>query len=263
VLKAQFSSRRTQTPQQKVEFYFRNVLRLAAEIMVEHFSTDTLQRMTGLQIPPEVRMMLQDDLQRQYRIDIETDSTIAPDQEREQANMADALQAVTEFITAMGPLIQQGLPMQLALQLLKTYLRKFNWGQEIEDTLSKLERMPPPPPKPDPEQQKMQMEMQQAQQKAQLDQQAQQQEMQMKQQELALKVKELEMKLQFEQAKAQQELVTTQVQAQADQQIAQQQVVQQQIEAQQKLKQNDDSHQQKMMQARQKNAQNVQVRSRN
>jgi hypothetical protein len=262
VLKAQFSSRRTQTPQQKVEFYFRDVLRLAAEIMAEHFSTDTLQRMTGLQIPPQVRQLLQDDLQRQYRIDIETDSTIAPDEEREQQNMAQALEAVTGFITAMGPLIQQGLPMQLALSLLKTYLRKFNWGQEIENMLDELQRNPPQP-KPDPEQQKMQMEMQQKQQQAQLDQQQQQAEMQMKMKELQLKVAEMAMKLQFEQQKAQQELVTTQVQAQSDQQIAQNKVVQQQIDHDQKLQQGEEAHQQAMMQQRQKSAQNVQVRSRN
>jgi outer membrane translocation and assembly module TamA len=243
-----------------MEFYFRNVLRIAAEVMVEHFSTDTLQRMTGLQIPPEVRQMLQDDLQRQYRIDIETDSTIAPDQEREQQNMSDAMQAVTAYMTAMAPLVQSGLPMQLALQLLKTFLRKFNWGQDIEDTLDKLERMPPPPPKPDPEMQKAQMEMQQAQQQAQLDAQAQQQEMQAKQQELQLKIKQLEVELAAEQAKAQLDLQTSQVKAQSDQQIAQQKVGQQQVDHQQKMQQNADSHQQAMMQKRQKDAQNVQVR---
>jgi hypothetical protein len=263
VLKAQFSSRRTLSPQQKVEFYFRDVLRLAAEIMAEHFSTDTLQRMTGIQIAPQTRQMLQDDLQRQYRIDIETDSTIAPDEEAEQQNMAQALEAVTSFITAMGPLIQQGLPIQLALSLLKTYLRKFNWGQEIENMLDELQRNPPAP-KPDPEAQKAQMEMQQKQQQAQLDAQQQQQEMAMKMQELQLKVKEMEMKLQFEQAQAQQELVTTQVQAQSDQQIAQNKVFQQQVDHDQKLRQGEESHQQAMMQQREKqSAQNVQVRSRN
>ena len=262
VLKAQFASRRTLTPQQKVEFYFRDVLRIAAEIIAEHFSTDTLQRMTGLPVPPEVRMMLQDDLQRQYRIDIETDSTVAPDEERDQQNMADALQAVTAFIQAMGPLIQQGLPMQLALQLLKTYLRKFKWGQEVEDTLTQLERNPPQP-KPDPEQQKMQAEMQMKQQQAQLDAQQQQQEMALKVKELELKLQEMVMKLQFEKAKSEQELQTAQVQAQSDQQIAQQKVGQQQMDHQMKMQQQAESHQQAMMQQRQKNAQNVSVRSRN
>lgn len=263
VLKAQFSSARTQTPQQRVENYFRDVLRLAAEILAEHFSTDTLQRMTGLQIDPQVRLMLQDDLQRQYHIDIETDSTIAPDQEREQQNMANALQAVTEFIQAFGPLVQQGLPLELALSLLKAYLRKFNWGQEIENMLDKLQRNPPQP-KPDPEAQKAQMEMAQKQQQAQLDAQQQQQEMRMKMQELALKVKEMEMKLQFEQAKAQQDLQTNQVKAQSEMMIAQAQVGQQQQEHEQQMRMNEDTHQQAMMQQRQKqSAKNVQVRPRN
>jgi hypothetical protein len=250
------------------------VLRIAGEILCEHFSSDTLQRMTGLQVPSELRMLLQDDLQRQYHLDIETDSTVAPDEEREQANMAQALQAVTEFLTAMGPLVQEGLPMELALQLLKSYLRKFKWGQEIEDTLDKLERMPPPPPKPDPEMQKMQAEMQmkqqqaqvdqqQAQQKAQLEQQQAMMEMQMRQKELEMKLQEMVMKLQFEKAKSDQELQTAQVQAQSDQQIAQQQVGQQQMDHDQKMKMNAESHQQAMQQQRQKSAQNVPVRPRN
>ncbi len=262
-LKAQFSSRRTLTPQQKVEFYFRDILRLAAEIMAEHFSTDTLQRMTGLPIPPEVRMILQDELQRQYRLDIETDSTIAPDEEREQQNMADALQAVTEFIAAMGPLVQQGLPLQLALVLLKSYLRKFKWGKEVEDMLDELQRNPPQP-KPDPEQQKMQAEMQMKQQQAQMDQQQSVMEMQMKQKELELKLQEMMMKLQFEKAKAEQDLQTEQVKAQSEMMIAQAQVGQQQQEHEMQMRQGEESHQQAMVQQRQKqSAKNVSVRSRN
>lgn len=201
-LKAQFSSRRSMTPRQEVERYFRDVLRIAAEVMSEHFSTDTLERMTGLQCPPEVRMLLQDELQRQYRIDIETDSTVAPDQEREQANMATALEAVTGFMEAASPLAQAGVPVELLLQLLKVYLRKFKWGREVEETIEQLERNPPEP-QPDPEEKKMQMEMQIEQQKAQLEQQKMMMEMQAKQREMELKMHEMMMKLQFEREKGQ------------------------------------------------------------
>ena len=261
VLKAQFSSRRTLTPKQRVERYFRDILRISAELMAEHFSTDTLERMTGLQCPPEVRQMLQDELQRQYRIDIETDSTVAPDQEREQANMAAALEAVTAFIQAMGPMIQQGLPIELALQLLKTYLRKFKWGREVEETIEQLERNPPEP-QPDPEEKKMQLEMQIEQQKAQLDQQKAMMEMQMKQKELEMKLQEMMLKLQFEQAKSEQELQIEAVKGQAEMQIAQQQVGQDQQLHEQQMQQNEQSHQQTMRQQKEKSsAKNVSVRS--
>jgi hypothetical protein len=204
--------------------------------------------------------MLQDELQRQYRIDIETDSTVAPDQEREQANMAAALEAVTAFIQAMGPMIQQGLPIELALQLLKTYLRKFKWGREVEETIEQLERNPPQP-QPDPEEKKIQMEMQIEQQKAQLDQQKSMMEMQMKQKELEMKLQEMMMKLQFEQAKSEQELQIEAVKGQAEMQIAQQGVAQDQQMHDQQMQQNEQSHQQTMRQQKEKSsAQNVSVR---
>lgn len=200
VLKAQFTSRRTLTPKQEVERYFRDVLRKAAEIIAEHFSIDTLERMTGLPVPIEVRQMLKDDLQRQYRIDVETDSTVAPDEERDQANMAKALEAVTAYVQAIAPLAQQGvIDATAAIQLLKVYLRKFRWGREIEETLEMIERNPPQQ-KPDPEQQKMMMEaqlkQQESQQKFALEQQKAQLEVQKQQAELQLKVQEMQMKIQ-------------------------------------------------------------------
>jgi hypothetical protein len=260
-LKAQFSSRRSLTPKQNVEKYFRDVLRIAAEIMAEHFSTDTLQRMTGLEIPQEVRDLLQNELMRQYRIDIETDSTVAPDEAADQANMAAALEAVTAYVQAIAPLVGQGLiDGQAAIQLLKVYLRKFKWGREIEETLEQIERNPPEP-KPDPEEKKMQMEMQIAQQQAQLDQQKAMMEMQMKQKELEMKLQEMMMKLQFEQAKASQELEIERVKGESEMQIAQQQVGQQRQEHEQQMHQNEQSHQQNMQQQKEKaSAKNVSVR---
>lgn len=203
VLKSQFAARRQISPKQDVERYFRGVLRIAAEIIAEHFDASTIERMTGLPCPPEIREFLQNELQRQYRIDIETDSTIAPDEEKEQANMAKALEAVTAYVQAIGPLAQQGVvDGRAAVQLLKVYLRKFKWGREIEETLEQIERNPPPP-KPDPEMQKAQMEMQLEQRKAQLEQQKLMMEMQAKQKELELKLQELMLKLQVEREKGQ------------------------------------------------------------
>lgn len=260
-LKAQFSSRRTLTPKQNVEKYFRDVLRISAEIMAEHFSVDTLQRMTGLQIPPEVHQLLQNELMRQYRIDIETDSTVAPDEQKDQANMAAALEAVTAYVQAIAPLVGQGLiDGQAAIQLLKVYLRKFKWGREIEETLEQIERNPPEQ-KPDPEEKKMQMEMQIEQQKAQLEQQKAMMEMQMKQKELEMKLQEMMLKLQFEQAKSEQELKIEAVKGQSEIQIAQQQVGQQQQEHEQQMRQKEQSHQQTMKQQKEKSsAKNVSVR---
>ena len=197
VLKAQFGSQRNLTPKQEIERYFRDTLRIAAEIASEHFSADTLQRMTGLEVPPQVKQMLEDDLLRAYSIDIETDSTVAPDEERDKAEMANALEAVSGYLTAVFPITQAGIPAEPLIKLLKTYLRKFRWGREMEETLEEIERNPPPP-KPDPEAEKAKAEMEMKQQEQQMQMQIKQAEFQLKQQlsqiDMQAKVKELEIK---------------------------------------------------------------------
>ena len=214
-LKAQFSSRRTLTPKQNVEKYFRDVLRIAAEIMAEHFSTDTLQRMTGLEVPEQVRAMLKDELMRQYRIDVETDSTVAPDEAADQANMATALEAVTGYLQAVFPLTQAGIPPEPLIQLLKVYLRKFKWGREMEEMLAQLERNPPEA-KPDPEEKKMQMEAQLEQQAQQADLQKQEKELELKFAEMQAKLQQMQMEMQIEMQKAQMEMKAQAAQHQMD-----------------------------------------------
>jgi hypothetical protein len=226
-----------------VERYFRDTLRISAEIMAEHFEVDTLQRMTGLEIPPEVHQLLKDELQRQYRIDIETDSTVAPDEERDQANMASALEAVTAYVAALAPLVQQGLiDGSASIQLLKVYLRKFKWGREIEETLEQIERNPPEP-KPDPEEQKALLE-------AQLKEKEMQAELQMKQKELELKMQEMQAKLQMMQQQMQLDAQKAGMEMQQDRQVHAQQMAQ-----------GEQSHQMQMRQQKEKNA--LQVRQGN
>lgn len=253
-LKAQFSSRRTLTPKQNVERYFRDVMRISSEIMAEHFSPETLQRMTGLPVPQEVRDLLQNELSRQYRIDIETDSTVAPDEEADQANMAKALESVTAYVQAIAPLAAQGvIDSQAAVQLLKVYLRKFKWGREIEATLEQIERNPPTP-KPDPEMQKMQMD-------AQLKQQEARATAQREQQKLAadLEAKRQEMMLEFQEMQA--ELQKSAIEAQLKVQESMQQLKAQQDKHQMDMVHQAQAHQMKMIQQQQlADAKAIQIR---
>ena len=52
-LKARFGALRHQRPRAKVEAFIREDYRLKAEIIAEHFSQETLQRMTGVKLPTE------------------------------------------------------------------------------------------------------------------------------------------------------------------------------------------------------------------
>ena len=212
VLKAQFGSQRSITPKQEIERYFRDTIRIAAEIISEHFSGETIARMTGEQLSPEVMAVLRDDMLRSYSIDIETDSTVVPDEARDKAEMAEALNAVSGYLGAVFPMAQAGVSPQPLLQLLKVYLRKFKWGREMEEMLEEAERQPPPPPQPDPEMMKAQAEMQQMQAEFQMDMQAKQADLQRKQQEAQIDMQIKMLDLQIAQQEAQQDLTQDQQQ---------------------------------------------------
>jgi hypothetical protein len=96
---------------------------------------------------PEVLASLKDDIQRAYKIDIETNSTIEPEAAEDQKNIADMLTALGQFMQSVGPMIQEGvLPFQIAQSMLLTITRRFRFGDEIEEY---IRQMQPPPPKPE------------------------------------------------------------------------------------------------------------------
>jgi hypothetical protein len=113
----------------------------------------------------EVHALLSDQVLREFRIDIETDSTIRTDEE------ADRL-ARTEFITAAGGYIDKAsIAMQTAPELgpllgelLMFGVRSFRSARSLEpvfeDAMKKLSE--PKPPQPDPELQKEQIKAQSA-----------------------------------------------------------------------------------------------------
>jgi hypothetical protein len=161
------------------------------------------------------------DLQREFIVEIETDSTIRADLSRAQQNVSGFVTGLGEFMQGVGPAVQAGfMPPEIAVKYIGVFSRNFKLGREAEtltdEWVKALEKKAKEPPPPDPEQQKMQAEMQMKQQEAgmkaqamQADQQAkaadrqqelqaQQQknamDMQMKQAELAMKEKELALK---------------------------------------------------------------------
>ena len=211
-LKANLGSRRLLTKQQTVQNHFRDLYRLKAEVIAEQFDPNTLKLMVGLENDNEVFdeavKLIKSDALRIFNVDIETDSTIAADEEKEKQGLAEAMQAIASYIGAVGPLVQGGmLPQQVAMGLLADYLRKFRFGRKLDDLLEEASKQPPPP---DPEAQRAEKEQQAEQQKMQAEMQLKQAEaqaeMQKKQAEMQLKIQELQAKLQMDQQTHQQEM---------------------------------------------------------
>jgi hypothetical protein len=232
-LKVQFGTMRLDDMGRDIQRYARDLVRIAAEIIAEHFSTDSIAMMTDIKLPsPEEKMMaqqqaqmmaqqqqplprqleailekptweecmqvLRDDKQRSYRVDIETDSTIAGDQAMDQKSVTELLTGVSTFITNAGPAVAAGyLPLEAAKSMLMSAVRRFRMGREVEDALDMIGENEDGAAG---DGQEIQAQQQQEQAVAA---QADQMKMQMEQQNSAIKAQEAQQKAQIEQDKMQ------------------------------------------------------------
>ena len=88
--------------------------------------------------------LLTNDLQRNYRIDIETNSTVDAEATEDKQNMGEFLNAVAQFMNGVAPLVQQGtMPFDAAKSILLAVTRRYRFGPEVEDELKKMQ--PPQP----------------------------------------------------------------------------------------------------------------------
>jgi hypothetical protein len=100
-------------------------------------------------------------MQRSYRIDIETNSTIIPEATDDKQNMNEALQALSGFIKEALPVVQSGLlPFDGFKSILLKITRQFQFGEDIQDELKSMQAPQPPAPPVDNSVQLKQMELQ-------------------------------------------------------------------------------------------------------
>ena len=153
-IKAQFGTRRLDRRRQVVQTAARDVIRLKAEIIAEHFDPATLRELSGFdQLPEiaalagarpdgriaaerlfaEVTRLISSDRLRGFRIDIETDSTIEIDQ-------AQAKEDRIAFLAAAGAFLEKALPLARAVpaaapllgEMLLFTVRGFRAGRSLE-----------------------------------------------------------------------------------------------------------------------------------
>lgn len=128
--------------------------------------------------------LIRDDGIRGFKLDIEADSTVAPDEQAEQQSRTNFLREIVPLIQQIAP-IAQGNPEMAALasEIAMFAVRGFRVARTLEESFEKafkvLGTMPPVPPKgatgaakadPQLEQAKLMVEFQTAQTKAQTDQ---------------------------------------------------------------------------------------------
>lgn len=159
----------------------------------------------------DVMTLLKNEVSRSYRVDIETNSTIDAEATQDKQDIAELLNALSQFLNGVAPLIENGsMPFDVAKQIMLAISRRFTFGPQLEDSLNAMSApQPPAAPPPDPsiaakaevdkakaaaDLQKIQAQSAASQQQAQSDQQMMQMEMEVKQLEIQLKRQELEMK---------------------------------------------------------------------
>ena len=176
-LKAEWGSLRLQSAQRDVQMHARDLMRMTADLLAEHFEPELIQAMTGIALTPDQMKLLKQDMAREFNIDIETDGTIKADLSRTQENIGGFITGFGQFIEAVGPAVQAGfMNPEEAVGLLRSFARSFKLGREPENILDDMSRRleakakePPQPPPPDPKMQVEQMKAQTAQAKSQAD----------------------------------------------------------------------------------------------
>lgn len=145
--------------------------------------------------------LLRADVQRFYKIDIETNSTLDLTTQEDKQNIVDAMTALANTMQSFLPAVQSGAMTMPALkETMLSISRRFNFGRQLEDAIA---GMPDQLTGADP-----QMVAKQAEDVAKREQDLQQKEQDLKarEAELAMKVKMAEMELKFQQEMASKEL---------------------------------------------------------
>lgn len=239
-MKQSWGSLKLRRKQKEVQRYARDLLRMQLEIAAKKFSEDTWAKMTGLPYLTQQKVMeltaimqaaqmsqqqdqflqaqqqlqtpkwsdvlatLQNDLQRAYRIDIETNSTVEPEAVEDQKNIAEVMTALGQFLNGVTPLVAQGImPFQAAQSMMLAITRRFRFGDEIEEYIRQMK-----PPQGGGEQAKAAAEQQKAQQEKErhaADMQAKQMDQAAKEKENILKAQVAERQAQLDMAKMERE----------------------------------------------------------
>ena len=210
-IKANSAGLRLQRMQREVQRYVRDLIRLLAEVIGQHFSEQTLASMTGLQFPTQAQKMqiqlqmqamqqqqaavpapqpgqppappqapppqlqamqnamqmpswedimrcLRADICREYRVDVETDSTVAEVLQQDMTGLKEVLGGIVQFWEGVAPAVTSGaVTMEAVKSITMSIVRRARMGLEVEDALEQGMQQPRPPI--DPNAGKMQAEM--------------------------------------------------------------------------------------------------------
>lgn len=202
-IKSNFATLRLDKMKSTFADFVCNTLRIMGEIISESFDPETMIKMSGVQfMAPDYLQnvgaaiqLLKEDKERNFRIDIETDSTVSVDETEAKKDRMEFLTTISGVLEKALVLGQQAPEMApLLKESIMFAVRSFKAGRQMEgnfeqalDALAEKAKQPKPE-QPNPEVLKAQADAQAQQAKAQADmaiaQQEQQNKLQLEQQRL-------------------------------------------------------------------------------
>lgn len=185
-IKTDWAGSRLKVMQREVQRFCRDAIRLMAEVISEHFTPESIAEYSGFDAKAftdenakvqavetfkQVVTMLRTEKERCALIDVETDSTILPDEAQERQDRLEFLGQIGAFLQQAGPIIQQypemrGLMASIMMFTVRTFRASRPIEQEFERFQKALEATPPADPNKDKQNdsaQKMQLAQFQAQ----------------------------------------------------------------------------------------------------
>lgn len=196
-IKTEWGSLRVKKMQRLIERQVRDLFVLTVEVISKHFSHQTLSRITGTPIDQQLAQFLSQPL-KQYRIDVESDSTVRSDTTRSRQEMSEFLNGTGQFFATMQPIVQDYPEMAGPLaDLYSAFTRQFNLGRQSEDALEQMAEMAKQAngqDKPNPELMKAEAEVKAVQDKAQLEQTKMQLEVEKAREDVKIKQAEVQLK---------------------------------------------------------------------
>lgn len=171
-IKTQWGSLRVRKMQRMIERQVRDLFVLTAEVVSKHFTAQRIQQLSGMELPPQLEPVFRQF--DQFKIDVESDSTVRADLTNDRQEMSEFLQGTAAFFQTMAPLVQQSPKAAGPLaKMYSAFASQFNLGKAAEDALDQFvqmaEQASQQPQGPSPEQQKMEMEAKLSEAKFQLD----------------------------------------------------------------------------------------------
>ena len=173
-LKGRFAGQRLQQKVEAIEMAARDTLRIKAEIMAEHYEPQHLRQLSGFDYMAEVErvreqqpgmedqlfqaahQLITTDRMRGFRLDIETKSTVMPDEQEEKERRVEFLEAAGQFMERGLPVAQQVPSMApLMAEMMLFAVRGFSAGRQLEgafeEALETARNAPPEQPAPEEE----------------------------------------------------------------------------------------------------------------